>query len=224
MEAVRERIELEFGRGDFRYVINTHADPDHSGGNQVFAGTPILAHRNGPGWLRRHPAGTPGARADQRDKGAKARAAAADSALSPEERRQAGGEARAREVMLRDLQGRYTPTPATVTFSDRLTLHLGDARIDLLACGPAHTDNDVLVHVPGEKVLLTGDLFCGPDHLCFKTGPPADVTGLAARIERLLADPAGIECVIPGHGPALGRADLVHLLGLLQAKSAAPGE
>jgi glyoxylase-like metal-dependent hydrolase (beta-lactamase superfamily II) len=33
---MRRRIEKEFGRDDFAYLINTHHHFDHSNGNQVF--------------------------------------------------------------------------------------------------------------------------------------------------------------------------------------------
>jgi len=122
--------------------------------------------------------------------------------------------------MLADLQGRYTVTPATLTFSDRCSLDLGDVRLELSACGRAHSDSDILVYVPGEKALLTGDLFCGPDHPCFAVSPLVDVPGLASRIERVLDDPAGLETVIPGHGPLLTRADLVRLLGMMRERQA----
>ncbi|MFC1726618.1 MBL fold metallo-hydrolase, partial [candidate division KSB1 bacterium] len=39
-------IEKEFGRSDFKYVINTHHDDDHINGNQVFTEAEIIAHQN----------------------------------------------------------------------------------------------------------------------------------------------------------------------------------
>lgn len=58
----------------------------------------------------------------------------------------------------------------TTTFSDKLTLHLGigkkDTKIDLLYFGPAHTNGDVVVFFPEEKVAFIGDLlFLGRDPL-----------------------------------------------------------
>jgi len=42
----REIIELETGRNDFIYLINTHGHDDHTSGNQVFSDVPIIAHEN----------------------------------------------------------------------------------------------------------------------------------------------------------------------------------
>jgi glyoxylase-like metal-dependent hydrolase (beta-lactamase superfamily II) len=218
MEAVARRIEQELGRSDVRYVINTHAHPDHSAGNQVFPEALILSHRNGPAFMRHGPADTPGARRFARDRVEKARAQL--TSTDPEEARRARAELPARELLLADLQGRYAATPATLTFSDRCSLELGDVRIELSACGRAHSDSDILVYVPGEKVLLTGDLFCGPENLCFTVSPLVDVPGLASQIERVLSDPAGLETVVPGHGRLLSRADLSRLLGLMRERYA----
>ena len=41
---IRGRIEKEFGRSDFKYLINTHGHLDHAGGNQVFRDAEIIGH------------------------------------------------------------------------------------------------------------------------------------------------------------------------------------
>ncbi len=58
----------------------------------------------------------------------------------------------------------------TITFPDKLSLHFGSgkksARVDLLYFGPAHTNGDVVVFFPEEKVAFIGDLlFLGRDPL-----------------------------------------------------------
>ena len=49
-------------------------------------------------------------------------------------------------------------TPATVTYEDKMIVHLGERVIELLHPGPAHTLGDTLVYLPKEKVLFTGDV------------------------------------------------------------------
>lgn len=46
----------------------------------------------------------------------------------------------------------------TVTFSDRLTLDLGGRVVELRYCGRGHTEGDVVVWLPSERVLFAGDL------------------------------------------------------------------
>ena len=55
--------------------------------------------------------------------------------------------------------GDLTLRPPGITFRDRMTLHLDEFPVELLHVGgPAHTTNDVLVWLPEQKVLFSGDL------------------------------------------------------------------
>ncbi len=44
------------------------------------------------------------------------------------------------------------------TFSERMTVYLGNRRIDLMHLGRAHTAGDIVIHVPDENVMFTGDI------------------------------------------------------------------
>ena len=59
----------------------------------------------------------------------------------------------------------------TTTFNDRMTVHLGNRRVDLMHLGRAHTAGDIVIHVPDENVMFTGDIvedhsacYCGDGH------------------------------------------------------------
>jgi len=45
----------------------------------------------------------------------------------------------------------------TRTFEGQLELRVGDRPVRLLEVGPAHTRGDVVVHLPDDGVVLTGD-------------------------------------------------------------------
>jgi glyoxylase-like metal-dependent hydrolase (beta-lactamase superfamily II) len=93
----------------------------------------------------------------------------------------------------------------TTTFSDRMTIYLGSRRVDLMYLGRGHTAGDIVVHVPDENVMFTGDLveyhsacYCGDGH--FADWP--------ATLERIRAfDPAAIA---PGRGDALVGLEMVN--------------
>lgn len=90
----------------------------------------------------------------------------------------------------------------TTTFSDRMTVWLGNRRIDLMHLGRAHTAGDAVVWVPDSGVMFTGDIvedhsacYCGDGH--FRDWPET-----LAKIAAF--DPGAI---VPGRGAALvGRA------------------
>ena len=59
----------------------------------------------------------------------------------------------------------------TLTFNDRLTIHLGKRRVELMFLGRAHTAGDIVAFVPDEQVMFTGDIveyhsacYCGDGH------------------------------------------------------------
>ncbi len=46
----------------------------------------------------------------------------------------------------------------TVTFSDEMTVWLGRRRVELRYLGRGHTEGDIVIWLPGERVLFAGDL------------------------------------------------------------------
>ncbi len=59
----------------------------------------------------------------------------------------------------------------TTTFSDRMTVYLGNRRVDIMHLGRAHTAGDAVVWVPDQEVMFTGDIveyhsacYCGDGH------------------------------------------------------------
>ncbi len=81
--------------------------------------------------------------------------------------------------------------------SEPTPLRLGGTEFLLLPSGPAHTPEDLVVHLPGRGVLFAGDLV-------FRGRVPfvgqADSGRWVAALDRLLALPT--ELIVPGHGPA----------------------
>jgi glyoxylase-like metal-dependent hydrolase (beta-lactamase superfamily II) len=59
----------------------------------------------------------------------------------------------------------------TTTFNDKMTVFLGKRRVDLAHLGRAHTAGDIVIHVPDQNVMFTGDIveadsacYCGDGH------------------------------------------------------------
>jgi cyclase len=104
--------------------------------------------------------------------------------------------------------GNLTLRPPELTFPDRLTLHLSDLDVELHHVGqPAHTTNDVLVWLPEQKVLFTGDL-------AFNGGQPFVLEGSIAGFRKAIAQMLALapEVLAPGHGPVCRGEDAERLL------------
>jgi cyclase len=95
--------------------------------------------------------------------------------------------------------GAISVTLPHLTYRDRLTLHLGPHRAELIHVGPAHTTNDTVVWLPEERVLFAGDVLmsgCTPFVLM------GSVEGALRAVERLRD--LGPRTVVGGHGPVSG--------------------
>ena len=53
------------------------------------------------------------------------------------------------------------PSPSRLTFTDQLTVWLGNREVRVLHLGRGHTAGDTVVYLPAERVLCTGALFNG---------------------------------------------------------------
>ncbi len=95
-------------------------------------------------------------------------------------------------------------TYPTTTFSDAMTVYLGNRRVDIKHLGRAHTAGDAVIHVPDANVMFTGDIveyrsacYCGDGH--FEDWP----TTLSA-ISHI-----GPDAIAPGRGDALQGREMV---------------
>jgi len=82
------------------------------------------------------------------------------------------------------------------TFTGETRRQVGDKIIELIEVGPAHTNGDVLVHVPSDKVVFTGDILFIEGHPILWAGPVKNWINACDRIISMEVD-----FVVPGHGP-----------------------
>lgn len=88
-------------------------------------------------------------------------------------------------------------TLANLTFRDSLTLHLGTRVIKLLHHDRAITPGDAFLHLPAERIVVTGDLLINPVTFALFSYP----SGWIRTLERIDALDAAL--LVPGHGPAM---------------------
>jgi cyclase len=95
--------------------------------------------------------------------------------------------------------GRIEIAPPSVAVQERLSLYVGDLKVELIHPGPAHTTNDMIAWVPERKALFTGDLI-------FHQGTPFAVMGSVAGWLEALEMLRALEpkTIVPGHGPVCG--------------------
>ncbi|MBN1272895.1 MAG: MBL fold metallo-hydrolase [Candidatus Aminicenantes bacterium] len=156
---IRRIIEKEFGRNDFAYVINTHSHWDHSFGNQVFPEAVIIGHKNVIPGMSQDKDYIPRriTMLEQRLKENTDRLKNTQAGSEEARNIETFIETLKREIF--DFKNVFVSTPPHITFNDRMILNLGDITVKLDYFGRAHSTSDIFIHIPEEKILMTGDLF-----------------------------------------------------------------
>jgi glyoxylase-like metal-dependent hydrolase (beta-lactamase superfamily II) len=166
-------------------VINTHGDGDHFFGNELVSDLEIITSAAAADQMAHHKPAT---------MVLLSRLGAALGALPFRSTRQTGHWFQAMCAPY-DFAG-VNPTPANRTFEGELDIERGGRNLRLIEVGPAHTEGDLMVHVPDSGVLFTGDiLFIGCTPVMW-AGPLANWLNALDLIERLEPD-----IIVPGHGP-----------------------
>jgi len=173
-------------------VVNTHANGDHCYGNSLVAGSEIVASARCAEEMAQLP---PSAMA---------------SVIRAAPTLGAAGEFLARIFAPFSFDD-IPEAPPTTTFEGRLDLSVGDRRVTLLEVGPAHTGGDVVVHLPDEGIVFTGDILFHGGHPIVWAGPVANWVTACDRVLDL-----GAAVVVPGHGPLATPAAVADLKGYFE--------
>lgn len=93
----------------------------------------------------------------------------------------------------------------TTTFNGRMSVYLGNRRVDIMQLGRAHTAGDAVIYVPDQNVMFTGDIveyhsacYCGDGH--YHDWP--------STLENIRA--FDVDAIAPGRGDALIGKDMVN--------------
>ncbi len=205
---LRKVIAREFGRKDFKVLINTHEHLDHTGGNSAYADCTIVAHtlcgegmkataKHLPRWkeMTKQQVSTLEAELAKLPKG---------DAKIPGLKE----ECRFSQLQLQAYEESSQPTLPTRTFRDRLSLPMGDTTFELFYTGGIHSPSDIAIHVPERRLLITGDVMADAwlneapgclSSFMIRSGLPQDFPLLFQNWDALRARKDQIQTLLPGH-------------------------
>jgi cyclase len=191
-----------------RYIVNTHWHEDHIIGNYVyreaFPGVEFIGHKstlvdlpevgaanrkgsveNGPGFV------------ELLKRQVEKKENLAGQKITEEEILGYASDIKLVESYLTEAKDFRDILP-TVPVEDRLEIDDGKRKIEIRYLGKAHTAADLVVFLPKEKILASGDLAVAPVPLIGSTSYPLEY---GRTLEELLKLDAQI--IIPGHGKVM---------------------
>jgi cyclase len=200
-----------------RKIINTHFHWDHTQGNQAYTQVnpkvEIIASERtrenlksadagagGYGYIEKQLAAVPKEIEKLKDDVMRA--------TDPAQKKRLEANLQQAEAYYVELKNIKPPLP-TRTLTKSVTIKEGGREIQLLLLGRAHTDGDVFIYLPKEKVLASGDALI--DWMPFlNDGYPEDWVKTLDALERFQFDR-----IIPGHGDVVPRDQLAFFRGYL---------
>lgn len=176
ISTILEMRAFALEKGPISYLINTEGHIDHVFGNHWFAGeTPVIGHEklNELFWTV----------AGELD--------CYDYSVDVIQRQDP------ESLHLMPSREDYIVNRPQITFSERMSLRLGQTTFDLYHT-PGHSTSQICVYVPEERVVFTGDtIFAG----CQTWLHSADIDELFQTLDFL--ETLDADWLIPGHGPVV---------------------
>jgi cyclase len=206
LPATRAALPLirTFSPEPVRVVINTHLDADHVAGNHAFAGAAIVAHANGAAHLDERVYDDDASEQMVRKLLEQLRSSGIPNDPALAIRRQTYI-----DMYTSMLEGfaDFLPSPPFLFVPAGARIVLGSVTLELQHFGPAHTDADLVVFLPAEDLMLTGDVALGTGVVPIAhSGHGGSLVGLAYALQAIDSLTTETLRIVPGHGPIGGPA------------------
>ncbi|MGD9253304.1 MAG: MBL fold metallo-hydrolase, partial [Holophagae bacterium] len=141
---IRRAVAEELGRDRFDYVIDTHGHWGHTWGNSGFPEALVVGHERAAESIEASRARLEPQLAAMQRQLEQARAVAEGLDPMSDEAREAESQRAHLERIVRGIgEPGFTIQPPRLTFTDRMTLDLGDLTLEMMFLGSGHSHSDI---------------------------------------------------------------------------------
>ncbi len=192
------------GNKPVRYLVNTHWHPDHVQGNSTYSSAfpgaiDIISHVNTRRdiialempFIKDQKLALPKQVADAKRQLESGKVDGRP--MTDEQKRRLENQIAQGQALIKEIENLEVALP-TLTLDRSMTLHAGDREVRVLYFGRGHTEGDVVIFLPKEKVLVTGDLLTNSIPF-MRDAYPSEWSATLAGVEKL-----DYTQNIPGHG------------------------
>jgi cyclase len=202
-----------------RWLVNSHSHNDHIRGNQVFVpGASIISSLAIRDYLLEHGK----EEAEEEQSYAPGRMAffqtKLQEATADAEKDYAKMWLGYFEAMVETFPG-LVITPPDVVFNDTITFYGSKRSAKLIEFQHGHMESDIVLYLPEEKILFTGDLVFIEMHPYLADGDPS---GLRQTLSELMDWP--VDIVVPGHGEVGWKVDIQAMIDYINMAESMAGE
>jgi glyoxylase-like metal-dependent hydrolase (beta-lactamase superfamily II) len=200
----------ELTGNEVRYVINSHYHNDHIRGNQVFSGAEIIATQKTKELIEE----TEPEELEYEKK-------VVDDIIKSTQR-EIEGETDHRKLeehkmwlgyykAIKESFSEYKTILPDKIVKDTLVIQGKDRRVILFCRGKGHTESDMVLLLPEDKILFTGDLLFIKNHPWLGDGFVEEWIEYLEELKKL-----NVEQIVPGHGPVGETQNLDKMISYIQ--------
>jgi len=194
-----------------RYAVNSHGHNDHIRGNVIFRDEAEIISTSA---VRKAIAENEPGQIEQEKRYAPAQLAKMRSEVEAEQddgnRQEALLWLGYYEAMVESHRTGSTVLPS-LTFEDRMVLYGVNRTVELIEYADGHTASDVIMVLPEERIVFTGDLLFIDFHPYLADGDPAVLHTILEQMAGM-----GIRTIVPGHGSTGSRDDILNMIRYLE--------
>lgn len=205
-----QRISIELTSNPIYYLVNSHYHNDHIRGNQVFKPkaniintilTRAAIAKNEPNQIKQEGDYAPKRLAElQKD---------IKSKTDKTELQELNMWLGYYQALVESHPLQLITLP-DITFENRLTIYGKATRVELIELS-GHTKSDIIMYLPEDKIVFTGDLVFVGCHPYLADGNPHDLISSLNELKKM-----DIEKVDPGHGSVGSKDDIVRMLDYIE--------
>jgi cyclase len=193
-----------------RYVVNSHSHADHTHGNQAFPEAQLIGSTNARREVLEVDLPSLNRTVNTTERQLEKLRQEAIKEKDPSQKRRYYEQIKTREDYVRTVSRLKILAPF-ITLDDNLTIRDGQQEACIAFLGAGHTEGDVILFLPSQKIAFVGDLFFNE---AIPNVQDANILPWMKTIESILRLSA--EKFIPGHGRAGSKKDVEAFLAYFE--------